>query len=142
MRPSSPPWGLMGQLSIYLWEMKQINGYSSLLSNRTIKSYRAVFLWKAWLHEPSPQTCLTGRRQLGDPSSICSGFHTFHVPLVLLYPLPFIIFLGPPCLNLGHFQRCPKLVALWWVCMQRRHMCYYLESQMVASLCVLRHFIS
>lgn len=76
------------QLVTYLWEMKQINGYFSfILSNRTIKSHQAVFLWKTWLYEPSPQTCLIGGRQLGDCSF--SSSRCFHAPSpTVLHHLP------------------------------------------------------
>ena len=70
MRPSSAPQALMGQLFIFLWEVKQINGYSSCFSERKIKMLLAVFLWKTLLHQPFPQTRLIGRRDLGDLSPI------------------------------------------------------------------------
>lgn len=111
MRPSLAPEGLMGQSLIYLWEIKQINVSSSLLSNRMIKSYRMVFLWKTWLHEPSPQTRLTGRRQWGDACSICSQLP--HLPRALNTP-------SPPALRplaqatlcqSRSLPECPKLAA-------------------------------
>lgn len=104
IKSSSAPWDWMGQLVTYLWEKKQINGYFSLLGNRTIKSHWAVFLWKTQLYDPSPQTCLIGRRQgrrqKGDRSS--SPSRCLHAPSpTVLHHLPWATFSQSRSLHLS-----------------------------------------
>lgn len=124
---------------IYLSLGSETNGCSSLLSNRTIKICSVVFLWKTWLHQPSPQTCLIGRRNLGGLSPIWS-----HLP----HPLPCALNAPSPTAlcHLGHFHLSVLLQEISKVgCLmvggytEETCMLLFWKSHS-GPLCILKHF--